>query len=199
MKKNFTEDPRILELIARYEAFGVDDTNEAADKATVDFIYEIALIHYGMESSSDKEKQHFLSWLKRKMGNLDTNNPRSNDAEKAIRRLGHAKYGEASKYLEDLLSLRKEDYSEIQRVRASGQRPPNSLDKRILEILLIQPDISEKDLIKKLKSEIGQGIIEDCDEDSFSVLDKNKRNESISVSIGGIKNRLSRLKKQLKK
>ena len=199
MKKNFTEDPRILELIARYEAFGVDDTNEAADKATVDFIYEIALIHYGMESNSDKEKQHFLSWLKRKMGNLDTNNPRSNDAEKAIRRLGHAKYGEASKYLEDLLSLRKEDYSEIQRVRASGQRPPNSLDKRILEILLIQPDISEKDLIKKLKSEIGQGVIEDCDEDSFSVLDKSKKNESISVSLGGIKNRLSRLKKQLKK
>jgi hypothetical protein len=199
MKKNFMEDPRILELIARYEAFGVDHTHETADKAAVDLINEIALIHYGIESSPDKEKQHFLSWLKNKMGNLDTNNPRSNDAEKAIRRLGHTKYGEASKYLEDLLSLRKEDYSEIQRVRASGQRPLNPLNKRILEILLIQPDISEKDLIKKLKSEIGQGVIEDCDEDSLSVLDKNKKNESISVSIGGIKNRLSRLKKQLKK
>ena len=193
------EDPRILELIAKYEAFGVDATDETADKAAVNLIHEIALLHYGMESSPDKEKGHFLSWLKKKMGNLDTNNPRSNDAEKAIRRLGHAKYGEASKYLEDLLSLRKEDYSESQRVRASGQRPPNPLDKRILEILLIQPDISEKDLIKKLKSEIGQGVIEDCDEDSFSVLDKNKKNESISVSLGGIKNRLSRLKKQLKK
>ena len=199
MKKNFMGDPRILELIIKYETFGVDHTHETADKAAVNLINEIALIHYGMESSPDKEKQYFLSWLKNKMGNLDTNNPRSNDAEKAIRRLGYAKYGEASKYLEDLLSLRKEDYSEIQRVRASGKRPSNPLDKRILDILLIQPNISEKDLIKKLKSEIGQGVIEDCDEDSFSVLDKNKKNESISVSIGGIKNRLSRLKKQLKK
>jgi hypothetical protein len=199
MKKNFMEDPRILELIAKYEAIGVDDNPETADKAAVDLIHDIALIHYGMESSPDKEKQHFLNWLKEKMGNLDTNNPRSNDSEKAIRRLGHAKYGEASKYLEDLLSLRKEDYSEIQRIRASGQRPQNPLDKRILEILLIQPDITEKDLIKKLKSEKGEGVIEDYDEDSFSVIDKNKKYESIGVSIGGIKNRLSRLKKPLKK
>jgi hypothetical protein len=195
-KIKFTENPKILELITKFETSDNGETHEDIDKAIAALIKEIAIIHYGIDSGTPEEKIHFFAWLEQSMKKLDTNNPRSNDSEKAIRRLGQSTYGEASKYIEDLLIMKKEDYSESQRIRASAKREPNPLNKRILEILSVQPDISAKDLITKLKSETGQGLIEEYDEEDFSI--KISAEKSVYVSISGIKNRLSTLKKQIK-
>ncbi len=198
-KNNFTDNPRISELITKFETSDNGETHEDIDKAIAALIKEIAIIHYDIDSTTPEEKIHFFAWLENSMKKLDTNNPRSNDSEKAIRRLGQSKYGEASKYIEDLLIMKKEDYSESQRIRASATREPNPLNKRILEIISVQPEISSKELAAKLISERGGGLIEDYDEDEDRISVVIAEGKSIPYSISGIKNRLSNIKKQLKK
>jgi hypothetical protein len=197
-KNNFTDNPRISELITKFETSDNGETHEDIDKAIAALIKEIAIIHYGIDSGTPEEKIHFFAWLEQSMKKLDTNNPRSNDSEKAIRRLGQSKYGEASKYIENLLAMKKEDFSESQRIRALAKREQNPLNKRILEILSVQPEISNKELVAKLISERGAGLIDDYDEDEGRIWVIIGKGKSMPYSIGGIKNRLSIIKKQLK-
>lgn len=191
MKTDYLSNPKISALFKEFSTNESFNSYEEIDKDIYELFQKVAIIHYGLEEKSPEDQNKFLEWFNENMRTLDSNNPRLTHPEKAIKRLGQGKFGETSKYIEDLLKSWAEDFSELQSKRASYKRPESLLDKRILELIQINPTITERELLNIFKSEQGMGLIEDIDEDEIYTTEKNGAK---SYKISGLKNRLSRLK-----
>jgi len=83
-----------------------------------------------------------------------------------------------------------------QRVRAEKSRP-NPFRQEIESIVSRRPDISEPELLERLMSEIGNGVIESIEHGTITWL--NDQCEERTSSVSGLKDRLSKLKKKLNK
>ena len=77
-----------------------------------------------------------------------------------------------------------------------GQGPrADRLQLLIIEIVQDKPKITCNELVEELRKRIGQGVIEDIDEETIGYL--NDKKLGVSAPIKGLKDRLSRAKKKI--
>mgnify|MGYP001443759696 FL=1 len=97
----------------------------------------------------------------------------------------------------EIVRLYGELHYESYRGRKIGRKPRiDKLQERILEIVKIKPEITEKNLLLELENEKNLGVIEDVDDEAITFIDK--KGKSKTAPITGLKDRLSGAKKRLK-
>jgi hypothetical protein len=130
-----------------------------------------------------------------KMAGWDSDDPELLTAEKALRRLATGGGADAVALLKRAVSNRQQTVSNEQRRRASLPRKPDRLQELIERIVAASPKISAKKLERRLRNEIGNGVIHDMD-DTEIILAYGKKT---SVKISGLKHRLTRAKEKIPK
>lgn len=80
------------------------------------------------------------------------------------------------------------------RQKAIAKEPrPDALTLLISEIVQSNPEITDKELLRKLEDNKHQGVIEDIDDENIWFVGKGNKPDSAKIS--GLKDRLSRIKK----
>ena len=155
---------------------------------------EILKLQYVNTDISEEELAEVIKSFKEKMAAMECDDPRLAHSINGLNKVGNSKYGNASKYVEELLKSRQEEFSADQRKRAQAPRP-DKLTELIKSYLRFTPDMTPKDLLSRLQSDIGKGVItEVTDEDIFYYPNNGNLVTAIPKPISGLKNRLSRLK-----
>ena len=90
--------------------------------------------------------------------------------------------------------FRINEVSSAQRERAKTSRAPNPLYQRVIDILAINDDLSTPEILDVLRREKSFGVVEDYDEEKFYYIDPKKPSNSPSLSMGTIRNMISKLK-----
>lgn len=181
-------------LIDQFLSNDKDESDEERDKAFEELSIEILKLQYVNTNISEEELAEVINSFKVKMAAMDCDDPRLAHAINGLKKIGNSNYGEASKYVERLLKLRQEEFSADQRKRAKFPRT-NQLTELIKSYLRFTPDMTSKDLLSRLQSDIGKGVItEITDEDIFYYPNNGNQVTPIPAPISGLKNRLSRLK-----
>lgn len=170
------------------------ESDEERDKAFEELSIEILKLQYESTDISEEEFAEVIKSFKEKMAAMECDDPRLAHSINGLNKIGNSKYGDASKYVEELLKSRQEEFSADQRKRAQAPRP-DKLTELIKSYLRFTPDMTPKDLLSRLQSDIGKGVItEVTDEDIFYYPNNGNQVTAIPIPISGLKNRLSRLK-----
>lgn len=175
------------------------ESDEERDKAFEELSIEILKLQYENTDISEEEFAKVVKSFKEKMAVMECDEPRLAHSIIGLNKIGNSKYGKASMYVENLIKLRQEEFSADQRKRAQAPRP-DQLTKLIKSYLRFTPNMTAKDLLSRLQSEIGKGVItEVTDEDIFYYPNNGAHVAAIPTPISGLKNRLSRLKTTARK
>jgi uncharacterized protein YihD (DUF1040 family) len=175
------------------------ESDEERDKAFEELSIEILKLQFAKTDISEEEFAKVVKSFKEKMAVMECDDPRLAHSIIGLNKIGNSKYGKASRYVEELLKSRKEEFSADQRKRAQSPRS-NQFTELIKSYLRFTPDMTLKDLLSRLQSEIGKGVItEVTDEDIFYYPNNGNQAIAIPTPISGLKNRLSRLKTTARK
>jgi hypothetical protein len=129
------------------------------------------------------------------MAKWDSDNPALLPTEKALRRFATGRGADGVALLKRAITGRQESISLEQRRRASRPRKRDPLQALIEGIVATRPKISEKELLRLLRSNISRGVIEYID-DTNIVLEEGP---PFTVKISSLKDRLTRAKKKFAK
>ena len=172
------------------------ESDEERDKAFEELSIEIFKLQYANTDISKAKLVVAIKSFKEKMAAMECDDPRLAHSINGLNKIGNSKYGNASKYVEELLKSRQEEFSADQRKRAQAPRP-DKLTELIESYLRFTPEMTPKDLLSRLQSDIGKGVIDEVtDEYIFYHPNNGNQATAIPTPISGLKNRLSRLKKQ---
>jgi len=184
-------------LLAEFISKDDDIDDEGRDKAFESLCVELLKLQFGITEISDEEQSKLVKFAKEKMLHMECEDPRLAHAVNGLNKIGKSRYGDASKYLEELLKVRKEDFSKQQSERATKPRP-DALTDLIKSYLRFKPDMTEKDVLNMLEADIGKGVIDFIDRENIYYFPRLKEEEiSVAAKISGLKNRLSRIKEAL--
>ena len=171
------------------------ESGEERDKAFEELCIELLKLQYGITEISEEQQKKLAQYAKEKMSQMECEAPGLAHAVNGLIRIGKSRYGDASKYLEELEKVRKKDFSNRQTERATKERP-NSLNDLIKSYLRYTPDITDKDVESRLRADIGKGVVDSVDQENIYYFPRLKEEEiTVEVKISGLKNRLNRLKK----
>jgi hypothetical protein len=194
--QNDFEDKKKL-LLAEFLSNDNDIDDAGRDKAFENLCVELLKLQFGISEISEEKQTRLIQFVKEKMSHMECEDPRLAHAVNGLKKIGKSRYGDASKYIEELLKVRKEDFSKQQSERATKPRP-DALTDLIKSYLRFTPDMTEKDVLNMLEAAIGKGVIEHIDRENIYYFPR-LNDEKISVAAkSGLKNRLSRLKEALK-
>jgi hypothetical protein len=170
------------------------ESQDDVGSALLDYVLKRERLRHGVDDNSPAAVQLDVKTLQR-MATWDSDNPGLLVAEKALRRLASEQRAEAVKLLEAAINARIQAISDAQRRKAQAPRRKNSVDRLIEEIVTRQPEISENELFRALRAQIGRGLITDIDGDVIVPADENSK----SIKVGGLGTRLSRIRKKITK
>jgi hypothetical protein len=175
------------------------ESDEERDKAFEELSIEILKLQFESTDIAEEEFAKVAKSFKEKMAVIECDDPRLAHPINGLNKIGNSKYGKASRYVEELLKSRQEEFSANQRKRAQFPRS-DQLTELIKSYLRLTPDMTQKDLLSRLQSDIGKGVItEVTDEDIFYYPNHGNQVTAIPIPISGLKNRLSRLKTTARK
>ena len=130
-----------------------------------------------------------------RMAKWDSDNPALLPTEKALRRFATGRGADGVALLKRAITDRQASISLEQRRRASRPRKRDPLQALIEGIVATRPKISEKELLRLLRSNISRGVIEYVD-DTNIVLEEGP---PFTVKLSSLKDRLTRTKKKFAK
>jgi hypothetical protein len=183
-------------LLVKFESENRDIDDGSRDKAFEDLCVELLKLQYGLENPTEEDVKKITAFAKLKMSNMECEDPRLAHAVNGLRRIGQSRYGDASKYVEELEKANKETFSKIQSKHASNPKK-DTLNELIKSYLRFTPEMTANELLLRLKGDIGNGVVDEIDdEDIYYFPTTGKDNQMpISTKVSGLKNRLSRIKK----
>ncbi|MEI6872589.1 MAG: hypothetical protein WCL08_09935 [Verrucomicrobiota bacterium] len=130
-----------------------------------------------------------------KMAGWDADDPALLTVEKVLRRFATGRGVDGVVLLKRAITDRQRAISDEQRRRASRPRKRDPLQALIESIVATRPKITEKELLRLLRSNISRGVIEYID-DTNIVLEEGP---PFTVKISSLKDRLTRAKKKFAK
>lgn len=170
------------------------ESEDDIGRALLDYVLKRERLRHGVADNSPAAAQRDMQTLQ-EMTTWDSDNPGLLVAEKALRRLASEQLPEAVNLLKAAIDARVQATSEAQSRRAQAPRRKNPVDDLIEEIVAGKPGISENELYRALRAQIGRGVIADIDDDVIIPADENSK----SIKIGGLGTRLSRIRKKITK
>ncbi len=185
---------KLLAQIAKdfVEAELPGEKDEDVAGATLDWILKRERVRY--QVVNDEEKALKVDQLTiQKMLGWDSDDPEMSTIEKVLRRLAQVRDLDAMALIRSLQNKATTISTEMKR-RASTPRTKHPVDKLIKEIVNANPQISAKELLRKLEAEAGGEVI-------LKINDNQEiepwESEFPNIKISGLKNRLTRIKKNI--
>ena len=186
-------------LLEKFQSESEDLDDESRDRAFEKLCVDLLMIQRGASELSSEELNKLTKFAKEKMSEMECEDPRLAHAVNGLNKIGKSRYGDASKYVEELEKAKKEAFSKIQSKHASTPKR-NNLNALIKSYLRFTPDMTEKDVLERLKNDVGNGVVDQIDSEEIHYFaDDQAGKMPISIKISGLKNRLNRLKEGLKK
>lgn len=170
------------------------ESEDDVGSALLDHVLKRERLRHGVDDNSPAAVQLDVQTLQI-MATWDSDNPGLLVAEKALRRLASKQRAEAVKLLKAAINARIQAISDAQSRKAQEPRRKNPVDDLIEEIVTRKPGISEKELFRALRAQIGRGVITDIDDDVIVPADEDSK----SIKVGGLGTRLSRIRKKITK
>jgi len=133
-----------------------------------------------------------------KMDDWDPDDPSLLLTEKALRRLATGREADGIALLKRAITDRQQAVTDEARRRASMPRKSKTssqLNKLIKDIVATCPTISEHELKRRLRKEIGHGVIQDINATEITFVE----DDGMPVKTSALKDRLSREKKKIRK
>ena len=133
-----------------------------------------------------------------KTNECDFDDPALLTTEKVLRRLTSGREADGIVLLERAITDRQQAVTDEARRRASMPRKSKTssqLNKLIKDIVATYPTISEHELKRRLRKEIGHGVIQDINATEITFVE----DDSMPVKTSALKDRLSREKKKIRK
>lgn len=191
-QKNF--ETKRTALFEKFQSENEDLDDEARDRAFEKLCIELLIIQRGLSEVSVDEVKKLTKFAKEKMSQMECNNPRLAHAVNGLNKIGKSRYGEASKYIEELQKANKENFSKFQTNIATTPKK-DRLNDLIKSYLRFTPDMTSNDVLQRLKGEIGNGVVDAIDDEEIDYYADVKAGKMPkSAKISGLKNRLERLK-----
>lgn len=128
-----------------------------------------------------------------KMRSWDSDDPDMMVLEKVFRRIATGQGSEGITLLKKAIESKAEAISASQRKRASSPRRLHPVDNLIKNLVAANPSISCKELLRSLSGQVGKGVILDIDDDWITPETEGCK----LISVGGLADRLSRVKKKI--
>lgn len=190
-QSNFEEQHvTLLKQFEDAEIAGESDDN--LGKAILDLILESERLRRGGAGLS-KHIEIVDQETLEKLANWDSNDPTMSTIEKVFKRLSNDRFSDASQLLKASIEAKQHQISEQQRARALKPRKKHPIKALIEQIVAKRPQITDSELLEELRTEIGNGVILDIDEEFIDPADINFS----PIKISGLKDQLSRVKKSL--
>ena len=182
---------KLNRLLSDFEAGG-DSSETDADvaAAVLDLCLELGRLRQP-NATDIQRKEHIDRATLKKMTILDTDDPSLSTVEKIFSRLVTGRGEEAVTLLKNSIKLRADQKSRAQSRRASTKRKAHPLDDQIARFVKRDPDISAKVVIEKLEALAPNSLLSSVEDGEIFFTDISLT----SVMVGGIPNRLSRIKK----
>ena len=193
-------------LLEKFQSESEDLDDESRDRAFEKLCVDLLMIQRGASELSSEELNKLTKFAKEKMSEMECEDPRLAHAVNGLNKIGKSRYGDASKYIEELEKAKKEAFSKVQSKHASTPKK-DQLNELITSYLRFTPDMTEKEVLGRLKGAIGNGVVDEIDGEEIYYFiddhaDKMPTNDHADkmptrTKISGLKNRVSRLKKLL--
>jgi len=193
-----SSDLHLAEKLRQHEeAFSVGGNEGESDESLandlVKFILErrriLADVPDGSKAAGMVDKQTL-----KLMQEWDSDNPAMSTLEKVLRRLATGRGVAAVELLKSAVTLRAEALSRDQSRKAKAPRKQHLVDELIEHEVIRNPNISEKELLRKLHGRVGWGVIESIESDEIIT---NDYPASPILKVSGLKDRLTRVKKRV--
>ena len=187
------------------------ETDQDKMNAFVELAFNIRLVQAGLEIN-DKRAEHVEMEVLKHFQKFDPDNPALAEIAPIFRRLGKGCLEDATKFLHGVIAHRRNALIAAHRAKQSAiaktPRSPHVLDDIIERIVEKKSDITCKELLEKLEYMGANGIISNIDPPGLTIEEDNRRlidfenQDKIntkSLKISGLNQRLSRIKKSLRK
>ncbi len=190
--------PGLQELLAQIDqafvqAERINQTNDEVASAILDWIIKRERVRYQVTTDA-MAAQKVDQLTLRKMREWDSNDPIMSTIEKVLRRLAKGDGVDAIILLRRSIKAKADEKMQMlsceQKRRAQTPRVAHPLDSLIAQFLRTGPDLSEKQLLRKLEACIGGAVIIDMDDTEITLCDDRYK----PVKISGLKNRLSKIR-----
>lgn len=131
-----------------------------------------------------------------KMTEWDSDDPALLPAEKVLRRFATGRGADGVALLKRVITDRQSQVSLEQQRRASMPRRKSDSFGALIDCIVGEnPTISENELVRRLRNEIGRDVILDMDDTEITLKEEGR----LPVRISGLKDRLTRAKKKIAK
>lgn len=171
--------------------------NESIDEmieALHDVVYEALLEKLGYTNSCSAQKKLVRLKMNEFMMNMEFNSPSLAHAEKMLKSIGHENFKGAAEYLVKLYEHRTKLISQAQSARAKQPRGFDPVTTALSLILKRNPEITAKEAINILESDLYSHLIAGFDEDSIWYTDQNGLDQAVDKL--NIPPRIARLRKK---
>ena len=171
------------------------ESDEERDKAFEELSIEIFKLQYANTDISKAKLVVAIKSFKEKMAAMECDDPRLAHSINGLNKIGNSKYGNASKYVEELLKSRQEEFSLAQTRKGNIPKRPNQLNILLKMHLRIKPDLTTSEAIDRIRSATGNGVIIEVTEEEISYTNDPPHGEILhTAQISGLRKRLDRLK-----
>ena len=163
----------------------------------LDFIIKRERIRHGFQADDEIETSQLDLVTISKLQTWDTDDPALMQIEKVLWNLGKDRKDRAIFLLKKIIKYEANNRAEIisseQQRRASAPRALHPIEELIRSFLEENPRITVKEIERKLTANIGRGIVLDVDELEITPVDEGWK----PISVRGLKDRITRLKKKI--
>jgi hypothetical protein len=176
----------------RSEQLGESDEDIA--RALLEFILKRERLRLGVDGDellAQKVDNQTLT----KMSEWDSDDPMLSTVEKVFRKIATGQGTSAVLLLKAAVNAKIQAISDEQRRKAQTPKRANPVNVLIEQMVTRNQTISVKELLRALHGQIGQGVIDDIDDDYITPAD-GKFEE---IKVDGLKDRLTRIKKKIAK
>jgi hypothetical protein len=172
------------------------ESDEERDKAFEKLSIEIFKLTLDKADSLEGENlNNFWEIFKAKLAELECNDPRLAHAVNGLKKIGRSKYGEASKYVEKLLEMKKEEFSLAQWSKGIKPKKQDQLILLLKSYIRNKPDITSAEVLIRIRSSVNNGVIIDVTEDEIIYTNDPPHGDILrKAAVSGLRNKLNRLK-----
>lgn len=176
----------------RGEQLGESDEDIA--RALLEFILKRERLRLGVDADellAQKVDHQTLT----KMSEWDSDDPMLSTVEKVFRKMATGQGTSAVLLLKAAVKAKIQAISDEQRRKAQTPKRANPVNVLIEQMVTRNQAISVKELLRALHGQIGQGVIDDIDDEYITPADGNFE----EIKVDGLKDRLTRIKKKIAK
>ncbi len=198
MRNNQQEfDEKKKELFKDFLLNEPDESDAERDQALENLAVELVRVQYGITDTSEERINQIRTFVKAKMAEMACNDPRLAHSINGLNKIGRSKYGEASKYIDELYISIKEEFVKEQRRRGNSPKKPDQLNLILESFVKSKPDITTKEALERINGLKNNSVIVDIVDGEISYTNEPPHGEKLKqAKISGLVKRINKIKKQ---